>query len=225
VDFFATPQFYIPEKQVSPPFPYYIALKNVSAPTNIRTMIAGIIPFAGAGHSLPLLLVESETKPQTTAYFLSILCSFLFDYILRQKVQGQNLSWYIIEQMPVIPPAEYDRVLSGDYIEKPITVGQYVIEQVLPLTYTAWDLKPFADDLGYAGDPFVWDETDRAHRMARLDALYFLLYGCTEDEIAYIMDQFPIVKEKDEQTHAGEYRTRDLILQYFRALKAGDTEY
>jgi hypothetical protein len=224
VDFYASPQYYIAKKDIQPESGYYLSMKNVSAPTNIRTMIAGLIPYAGAGHSLPLLLLECEDKAKATAYFLSIVCSFVFDFILRQKVQGQNLSWYIIEQLPVIPPEEYEKVLSGDYIENPVTVGQFVVDQVLALSYTSWDLKPFAEDLGYDGPPFVWDEDDRARRLARLDALYFMLYGCTEDEIEYILDQFPIVKEKDEKEH-GDYRTRTRILQHFRALQAGDTDY
>ena len=29
---------------------------------------------------------------------------------------------------------------------------------ILELTYTAWDLQPFAQDCGYDGPPFRWDE-------------------------------------------------------------------
>ena len=37
-----------------------IAFKHVTAPTNIRTMIAAILPCAGAGNSLPLLLGSGD---------------------------------------------------------------------------------------------------------------------------------------------------------------------
>ena len=43
-----------------------------------------------------------------------------------------------------------------------------------------------------------------------LDALYFHLYGIERDDVAYIMDTFPIVKRKDEAAH-GEYRTKRVI--------------
>ena len=33
------------------------------------------------------------------------LNSFCFDYVTRQKLPGTNLSWYIVEQLPVIAPA------------------------------------------------------------------------------------------------------------------------
>jgi hypothetical protein len=84
-------------------------------------------------------------------------------------------------------------------------------------------MQPFAKDMGYDGDPFIWDEKDRRHRKAKLDALFFNLYGINEDDADYILSTFPIVKRQDEAEH-GRYLTRDLILAYMRALRAGDTE-
>lgn len=77
--------------------------------------------------------------------------------------------------------------------------------------------------MGYDGEPFRWDEEDRRHRRARLDAIYFRLYGVGEDDAAYILDTFPIVREQDEKMF-GRYHTKDLILGYRRAFAAGDTE-
>ncbi|MCY3727789.1 MAG: hypothetical protein OXF97_02170 [Nitrospira sp.] len=73
------------------------------------------------------------------------------------------------------------------------------------------------------GLPFVWDEEERRHLRARLDALYFHLYGLTREDAEYVPDTFPIVRRKDEAAF-GHYRTRDLILAYMNALSAGDTD-
>ena len=94
---------------------------------------------------------------------------------------------------------------------------------MLRLTYTAWDLQPFARDLGYGGPPFVWDEEDRRHRVARLDALFFHLYGISRDDAAYILSTFPIVREQDEKAF-GCYRTSDLVLAYLNAVQSGDLD-
>jgi hypothetical protein len=94
--------------------------------------------------------------------------------------------------------------------------------EVLRLSYTANDLQPFARDLGYDGAPFEWDEEDRRHRMARLDALYFNLYGLSRDEASYVLDTFPIVREHDE-ARWNRCRTKELVLGYMNAIKAGDT--
>ena len=70
---------------------------------------------------------------------------------------------------------------------------------------------------GSVKPPFAWDAEDRARRMARLDALFFHLYGLDAD---YILSTFPIVREQDEKAH-GSFRTQGLILQYLEALSAG----
>ena len=94
---------------------------------------------------------------------------------------------------------------------------------MLRLTYTAHDLTPFARDLGYDGLPFRWDEEERRHLRARLDALYFHLYGLDREDAAYVLSTFPIVRREDESTF-GRYRTREMILAYMSALAAGDTK-
>ena len=83
-------------------------------------------------------------------------------------------------------------------------------------------LAPFARDLGYDGAPFIWDDEDRRHLRARLDALYFHLYGLSRDDAAYVMDTFPIVRREDEKRF-GKYRTREMAPEYMNALSAGDT--
>ena len=61
------------------------------------------------------------------------------------------------------------------------------------------------------------------HLRARLDALYFRLYGLSRDDAGYILDTFPIVRRQDEKEF-GSHRTKELILAYMNALAAGDTE-
>ena len=133
----------------------------------------------------------------------------------RQKIQGQgtHLNLFIVEQLPVIAPDDYDRQIGN------MTARELVRDHVLRLTYTAHDMAPFAHDLGYEGPPFAWDEEERRHLRARLDALYFLLYGLSREDAGYVLDTFPIVRKEDE-TRFGRYRTKDLILAYVNALAA-----
>ena len=143
--------------------------------------------------------------------------AFAFDFIARQKVHGQTLNLFIIEQLPVISPADYERRF-GD-----TTARRLVRDHVLRLTYTANDMAPLARDLGYDGPPFTWDPEQRRHLRARLDALYFHLYCLSREDASYVLDAFPIVRRQDEAAY-GTYRTRGLILAYMNALAAGDTE-
>ena len=100
-----------------------------------------------------------------------------------------------------------------------ISVGMWILPRVLELTYTAWDLQPFARDCGYDGPPFRWDEARRFLLRCELDAAYFHLYGIARDDVDYIMETFPIVKRKDVATH-GEFRTKRVILEIYDAMAA-----
>ena len=200
-----------------------MAFKHVTAPTNVRTMIACIGPRAGFGNSLPILLPTNKAPAEIQAYkkgsylVAANLNTFAFDFVTRQKVQGQNLNWFIVEQLPVITAADYDRPFGAT------TARDLILDHVLRLTYTAHDMTPFARDLGYDGPPFVWDEEERRHLRARLDALYFYLYGLSRADAGYVLDTFPIIRREDE-TAFGRYRTKEMILAYMNALAAGDTE-
>ena len=117
-----------------------VAFKHVTAPTNVRTMIACVAPRAGFGNSLPILLPSSKANDEMQAYKKSSyllaanLNAFAFDFVTRQKVQGQNLNWFVVEQLPVIAPADYDRAFGAT------TARDLVRDHVLRLTYTAHDM-------------------------------------------------------------------------------------
>ena len=227
--------------------PCFIGIKDVTAPTNDRTMITVLLPsHCAAGHTLPVLIPqipkrpalqstkqlkgvktpiekwEEEVRKRIHAYekWSPLLCanlnSFALDFVARQKVQGQHLSLFIIEQLPVIPPAAYEKKI-GDK-----TAAAIVRDHVLRLSYAAEDMRPFAISQGCKADPFKWDDKIRRHLRARLDALYFILYGISREDAEYILSTFPIVKRNDEKNHGGRYLTRDLILRYISALSAGD---
>ena len=197
---------------------WLLAFKDITASTNVRTMIAAVVPQVGCGHTLPVLIpAKCDFDGESAACLLANLNSFCFDYVARQKVQATHLMWYIVEQLPVIAPADYDRSFGAT------TAATSSATTSSASPYTAHDMAPFARDLGYDGEPFIWDEEERRHLRARLDALYFHLYGLSRDDAEYVLDTFPIVRREDEAA-CGTYRTRDMTLAYMNALAAGDTE-
>ena len=54
--------------------------------------------------------------------------------------------------------------------------------------YNTHSPTPFAEDMGYHGEPFRWEEIRRAQLRAELDAYYAHLYGLTRDELRYILE-------------------------------------
>ena len=215
-----------PRYWVLDPYPRpYIGWKMVTAPTNSRTFIAAFLPPSGSGHSIDVMLPDEHDENHLKKFaplMLSNFNSFIFDFVIRQKIQGQNISWYIVEQLPVVPLETYETTRFG-----PKAAGEIVREAVLELTYTAYDMAPFAHDMGYVNEkgevlpPFVWDEERRLHLRAKLDAVFFHLYGVTDrNDVRYIYSTFPIV-EREETNAYGDYRSRELCLAYMNALEAG----
>ena len=226
-DWLPDPQFWVLEKETGfPGMPCILGFKHVTAPTNVRSMIAALIPGVGAGNSLPLLLGSNEPTASAVAAIVANLNSVPLDYVVRQKVQGQNLNWFIIEQLPVVPPDRYEAVRFG-----PKTAGEIVREAVLELTYTAHDMAPFARDMGYVDElgkvkpPFTWDEDRRLILRSKLDALFFHLYGVTDrDDIRYIYSTFPIVEREEKAAYGGIYRSCELCLAWVNALADGNPD-
>jgi hypothetical protein len=83
-------------------------------------------------------------------------------------------------------------------------------------------MTAFARDQGYEGAPFAWQDDDRLRRRARLDAIFFHLYGLERDAVQYVLWTFPIVQREEEERYNGRFRSRELILGYMAALAAGN---
>ena len=217
-DFLPQTRYWVPASAVEPVIPqtrsWVLGFRDITNPTNVRTMVASIVPWAGYSNKLPFLIRDDGVVAMCLLANLNAMC---LDFVVRQKMHGTSLNLFIVEQLPVIAPDDYNQQFGNT------TARDLVRDHVLRLTYTAHDVAPFARDLGYDGPPFIWDEEDRRHLRARLDALYFHLYGITRDDAAYILSTFPIVQREDT-TRFGTYRTRDLILAYMNALTAGDTD-
>jgi hypothetical protein len=221
--FLATPRFYVElrEEDWKSPNGWALAVKDITSTTNTRSTICAIIPKAGSGHTLPILF---ERDANVTSHLLCAnLNSFALDFVTRTKIQGNHLTWNILEDLPVIRPEAYSRLFGS------CTAAALVKDHVLRLTYTAYDMEQFARDMGYVDadgsvkPPITWSESERRHLRARIDALYFILYGVTdEDDVRYILSTFPIVERKDRKVFQGVYLTRELIIWYKRALEAGN---
>jgi hypothetical protein len=131
------------------------------------------------------------------------------------------LTFFVLKQLPILSPSSYEGICKWD---GRAALRDWILPLALELTYTAWDLEPFARDCGYDGPPFIWDEERRFLLRCELDAAYFHLYGIERDDVDYIMETFPIVKRRDEQRY-GEYRTKRVILEIYdemqRAMETG----
>ncbi|MBI4830002.1 MAG: restriction endonuclease, partial [Candidatus Lindowbacteria bacterium] len=155
---------------------WLLGFRDITNATNERTAIFSILPRVGVGNKIPLFLLSMHDA-RLIACLSACMDSLALDYAARQKVGGTTLNFFIVKQFPVLSPKDY----SHNDID-------FIAPRVLELVYTAYDLKPFAEDMGYHGEPFKWDEDRRALLRAELDAYYAHLYSLTRDELRYILD-------------------------------------
>jgi len=163
-----------------------------------------------------------EARAFATLLVMANMNSLPLDWAARLSVGGANLNFYLVKQFPVLPPEAY---LESPFPGQP-SYAQIIAPKVLELTFTAWDLEPFARDLGYQGPPFEWDE-DRRHRLrSELDAIYARMYGLDRSDLEHILDapppsaSFPALKRNEEKRY-GEYRTKRYVLTAFNQLRRG----
>jgi hypothetical protein len=222
-----TPQYWIPASEVEARLRQHtqdgwlLGFRNITSAKLERSAVFSLLPRVGVGNSVPLMLT-SIRQPELHLCLLGNLSALVFDFAVRQKIGGTNFNFFIVEQLPVLPPSFYR---AADVV--------YVASRVSELVYTADDMQPLADALRASASliaatvptkPYRWDEARRALLRAELDAWFARAYGLTRDELRYILDPadvhgpdfpgetFRVLKEK-ETAKFGEYRTRRLVLE------------
>ncbi len=205
--------------------PWMIGFKDVTSVTNMRTMIAALIPRSGVGHTLPLLRTTADqpVSPSQLLCMLANLNSIVFDYVARQKVQTTHFSWFVLKQMPVVSLETFSAIHFGEE-----SAEKVISEAALTLTYTSTDMSSLAHGMGYVSEsgevlpPFVWDAQQRLNLRAKLDAAFFHLYGATNtDDIQYIYETFTTFQKKEEAKY-GQYSSLQMCLHWFNALESGE---
>ena len=170
-DYTVVPRFWISEEDVraaAGEAPHWsITFRNaISAVADSRSLVATIIPYAGAGNSMPIICLDG------TPLFAGIVAglnSLIVDYVLRQKACGGNLNYYVFKQLPFPPPESMKRSPPWD---KRTTITHWIHQRLIELTYTAWDLQEYATHCLHEGGPFRWDD-DRRFLSAVRSMLHF----------------------------------------------------
>ncbi|MEO0970459.1 MAG: DNA methyltransferase [Cyanobacteria bacterium J06639_18] len=139
---------------------WLIVFRGVTSKALERSAVFTILPKFGISNSCPIIIPTISDACKNSC-LIANFCSLIFDFIVRQKIGGANFNFFIVKQLPVLPPESY----TQEDIE-------FISTRVLELVYTAWDMQPFAKDMEYDGEPFIWNNQRRALLRAELDAYY-----------------------------------------------------
>ncbi len=210
--FLAMPRYWVPatetDQRIGDDRPYLLGWRDVTNSTNARTFIMSPHPRAGVGHKLPQFRLAPDRFKDVvtiTAAMNSIAC----DYVIRQKLGGTSMTYFYVKQFATPEPEVLERYRAA------------LVPHILELTYTAWDMVPFATELNWHGPPFRWNTERRAVLRAEIDALLFLVYGLEHGDVDYVMDTFEAMR-RAELRQWGEYRTKRLVLSRYDAISESE---
>jgi hypothetical protein len=184
--------------------PWFVGFKDITSPTNERTMISSFIPRSAVTNKFVLMLTDAA--PVRQACLLGNINSFVFDYVTRQKIGAITLNFFIVEQLPTLPPDTYDGKCPWS---KKASLDHWISERVLKLSCTAEDMIPLATACGFKGSRgdgvHVWKEKERSELRAELDAAYFILYGIDRADAEYMLGTFTNTGyiPPDQRDHSG----------------------
>lgn len=165
---------------------YRLGFRDVARNTDIRTMIATILPpnlFCPHTMSLEKIDKQPTISLKEKCYLLSIFNSFVFDRSIRDKVTS-HLSFFYIYQTPI------PRLKEGD------KYFQEIVENAAKLICTTEEFEQLAKEVGIGSHKNgVTEEGERMAIRAKLDAIVAHLYELTLTEFQHILTTFPLVPE------------------------------
>ena len=88
---------------------YSLCWRSLTSPTNRRTMLAMILPTCPTCQSIQMLQTESEEE---LVLMLALFNSIPFDYFVRIKMPGLDLTQSVIRQIPVPSDENYSEVIE-----------------------------------------------------------------------------------------------------------------
>ena len=166
---------------------YMLAWHSLTSATNARSCISTLLPFIPAAQSVQFLITGSEEMTFLAGLFNSIT----FDYIVKNKLSGIDLTQTIINQIPV-PSLKQSESMMVDGT----SAREAVISIVSKFYVNEKNLRGLFP-LGYNGK--VNQQIDRRKLFFELDAIVARLYQLSEEDFAHILHLFGSFYTKEEQ--------------------------
>ncbi|MFV8781902.1 Eco57I restriction-modification methylase domain-containing protein [Microbulbifer sp. SA54] len=198
---------------------WWLTWRNVTdSRASARTMITSVLPDCGIGHSLSIYMPGLDNPSLIMALYANF-GSIIFDYVTRMKLGGLNFSFFILKQLPVLPPDKYTK---SDL--------DFIVGRAASLSCNSVDMDTLGFDL--AVDLVKYESSSRKKIQCELDAYYAKLYGLNRKELEFVLNPESInpgypsetfsVLKRNEEREFGEYRTQRLVLEAWDKLEAGE---
>ena len=196
-----------------------LVFRDVSGSTNQRTAVSTLLEGQPCGNVLAVL----TNKTLSVGEYLmlcSIFNSFVYDYIIRQKMVGSHLSLFFVEETPLLKR----KLLINSFFNYIISIGARLA--LASKTFTLSWIKLREEFADYSVLPIYqnWALTEHERLRLRciLDTIIAELYGLDYKDFAWIVRDDPSDPKgfwRVDKDKPKELRQTTLTLQAFKRLK------
>lgn len=171
---------------------YMLAWRSLTSATNTRTCIATVLPFIPASQSVQFL----TTNKEDLLYLAGLFNSVVFDFILKKKLSGIDLTQSVINQIPV-PDIEKitDKIFFNGF---EASINEHISLLVLELLKNDNRLNHLLENLNL--NTAVIASKDRFETIRTIDLLFMLLYKLTTPEVELVLSEFGKQYSKNDLT-------------------------
>lgn len=161
---------------------FMLAWRSLTSATNTRTCIATVLPFIPASQSVQFL----TTNQEDLLYLAGLFNSIVFDFILKKKLSGIDLTQSVINQMPV--PTTERTALIINFDGREATIKEHVSLLAYYLLKNDARLVALFGNLKRGRHATVKDS--RFELIRKIDLLFIFLYKLNDSEIELVLSEF-----------------------------------
>lgn len=160
---------------------FMLAWRSLTSATNTRTCIATILPFIPASQSVQFL----TTNQSDLLYLSGLFNSVVFDFILKKKLSGIDLTQSVINQIPVPNIEQTTSVINFNGIEA--TIKNHVSMLVFSLFRNDVRLNSLFESLELKNEMRI---ESKFETIRQIDLLFMFLYKLANSEVELVLAEF-----------------------------------
>lgn len=168
---------------------FMLAWRSLTSATNSRTCIATVLPFIPATQSVQFL----TTNQSDLLYLSGLFNSVVFDFILKKKLSGIDLTQSVINQIPVpkIEQTTQKIYFNGGFA----TIKYHISLLVFSLLRNDIRLNTLFKNLELQNE-FKFES--KFETVRKIDLLFMYLYKLTDSEVELTLGEFSKQYSKED---------------------------
>jgi hypothetical protein len=160
---------------------FMLAWRSLTSATNTRTCITTVLPFIPASQSVQFL----TTNQNDLLYLSGLFNSVVFDFILKKKLSGIDLTQSVINQMPV-PNIEQTKS-KINFNGGEATIKHHISLLVFSLLRNDVRLNSLFENLELSNE--IRSE-NKFETVRKIDLLFMALFKLTDSEVEMVLSEF-----------------------------------